>query len=98
MTTLKKTLSSLIVGTFAAVVISVAGFLALQPATALAAPSDVRIGMSEQDMFNLCGQPTYYHYDDGGIEYKYFQGSLKYEFKVINGTVVDIDCDSIYDD
>ena len=98
MTTLKKTLSRLIVGTFAAVVISVAGFLTLQPATALAAPSDVRIGMSEQNMFNLCGQPAYSHYDDGGIEYKYFQGSLKYEFKVINGTVVDIDCDSIYDD
>lgn len=98
MTTLKKTFSRLIAGVFAATVIGAAGFLAFQPATAHAAPSDVRIGMSEQQMFNLCGQPAYYHYDDGGIEYKYFQGSIKYEFKVINGTVVDIDYDSVYDD
>lgn len=98
MTNLKKTFSRFIAGAFAATVIGTVGVLTFQPATAFAAPSDVRIGMSEKQMFKLCGQAAYYHYDDGGIEYKYFQGQLKYEFKVINGTVVDIDCDSIYDD
>ena len=54
----------------------------------------VEIGMTEQNLIDLCGRAQVTENDDGVVEHKYFSGDkkIKLEFDVSNGSIVEIKC------
>lgn len=54
----------------------------------------IAVGMTEQNLTAAYGAPAFTENDDGLLEHKYYSGDgrIKIEFKIGNGTIIEIKC------
>ena len=61
----------------------------------ITAAGGIEVGMTEQKLLDVYGQPARKEFDDGATEYKYFSSdrTKKIVFKVYNGAISKIKCE-----